>query len=205
MNANDAALFVTQLAMGFALAASVELRAFLPLFVTGLLARNGYVQMGPSFAWMESTPALVVFGSAVIFEILADKVPGLDHALHAVEAFVKPVAATLLAASLFTHLDPVLAVTLGLIGGGTIAGAVHAMKGAARLVSTGATGGLANPVLSLLDDGLAIVGIILAFVVPILAAIAVIALGVVSVRFFLRRMKGRSGPRPLPPEGGGAS
>lgn len=200
MNPSDAALFATQLAMGFALAASVGLRAFLPLLVAGVLARNGYVDMGPSFAWMASTPALIVFGSAVVFEILADKVPGLDHALHAVEAFVKPLAATILAASLFTSLDPVVAMTLGLIGGGTIAGAVHAVKGATRLVSTGTTGGLANPVLSLLDDVLAIVGIALAFVVPLLAALVAIALLIAGVRFFRRRRQARPLAASLPRE-----
>lgn len=172
---NDGFLFVTQLAMGFALAACVGLRAFLPLLVAGIAARAGYVDLGSSFEWMASTPALVVFGSAVAFEVLADKVPVLDHALHAVEAFVKPAAATILAASLFTNLDPVLAMTLGLIGGGSIAGLVHAIRGTTRLASTAATGGLANPFLSLLDDALATVGTFLAFVVPILAALAVIA------------------------------
>ena len=71
MDVNDLALFATQLAMGFALAASVGLRAFLPLLAAGVLARQGYLTLGESFHWMGSTPALVVLGSAVAFEILA--------------------------------------------------------------------------------------------------------------------------------------
>src|SRR5947207_12278306 len=89
LTAGDAATFAIQLAMGFALAACVGLRTFLPLFAAGLLARFGYVDLGDSFEWMSKTPALIVFGSAVAFEVLADKVPGLDHALHLVESFVK--------------------------------------------------------------------------------------------------------------------
>ena len=198
MTAADALLFTTQLAMGFALAACVGLRTFLPLLVAGLLARAGYVDLGPSFEWMESTPALVVFGSALVFEILADKVPGLDHALHAVEAFVKPAAATLLAASLFTNLDPLMAMTLGLIGGGAIAGAVHAVKGTTRLASSAATGGLANPFLSLADDIVATVGTFLAFLVPILAALAVIAAIVAIAVYFSRGRRRRSRAAPAP-------
>lgn len=186
MSVEATGLFVTQLAMGFALAACVGLRAFLPLLAAGLLARFGYVNLGPSFAWMESTPALIVFGSAFVFEVLADKIPFLDHGLHAVEAFVKPMAATLLAASLFTNLDPVLAITLGLIGGGTIAGAVQALRGGARLLSTGATAGLANPVLSLFDDFLAVSGVAFAILLPVLAAIVVIVLVVLGVRMVRR-------------------
>ena len=189
MDATEAALFATQLAMGFALAATVGLRAFLPLLAAGLLARFGYVDLGSSFEWMSKTPALIVFGSAVIFEMLADKVPGLDHALHAVEAFVKPVAGTLVAASLFTNLDPMLAVVLGLIGGGTIAGMVHVAKGTTRVASTAMTGGLANPALSLFDDVLAIGGIILAILAPIIAAIIVVILVIGVVRLLRRRRR----------------
>jgi hypothetical protein len=189
MTPEEALLFATQLAMGFALAATVGLRTFLPLLAAGLLGRFGYLELGDSFAWMEKTPALIVFGSAVVFEVLADKVPGLDHALHAVEAFVKPVAGTLVAASLFTNLDPMMAVILGLIGGGTIAGMVHVAKGTTRVASTAMTGGLANPALSLFDDVLAIGGIILAILAPIIAALIVLVLVVGGVRLLLRRRR----------------
>jgi hypothetical protein len=192
----DVALFATQLAMGFALAATVGLRTFLPLLAAGLLARFGYVDLGHSFEWMSRTPALVVFGSAVVFEVLADKVPGLDHALHVVESFVKPVAGTLIAASLFTNLDPTMAVVLGLIGGGTIAGAVHIAKGTTRAASTVLTGGVGNPFLSLLDDVLAVGGIVLAILAPIVAALIVLVLVVGGLRLIFRRRAARTAPAP---------
>lgn len=197
LTAGDAALFTVQLAMGFALAACVGLRTFLPLLAAGLLSRFGYVDLGDSFEWMSKTPALVVFGSAVVFEVLADKVPGLDHALHAVESFVKPVAGTLIAASLFTNLDPTMAVVLGLIGGGTIAGAVHVAKGTTRAASTVVTGGLGNPVLSVLDDILAVGGIVIAFLAPIVAAIIVLVVVIGAVRLITKRRRRAASP-PVP-------
>ncbi|HLX24077.1 MAG TPA: DUF4126 domain-containing protein [Usitatibacter sp.] len=187
MDAHDAALLATQLAMGFALAACVGLRTFLPLLAAGVLARLGYVSLGDHFQWMAATPALVVFGSAAAFEILADKVPWLDHALHAAETFVKPVAGTLIAASVLTELDPVTAITLGLIAGGTVAGVVQAIRGTARIASTAFTGGLGNPVLSIFDDAAATAGIVLAFVVPLLAAIMVITGVALLARLYFRR------------------
>ena len=198
MTAGDAALLATQLAMGFALAATVGLRTFLPLLAAGLLARFGYVDLGHSFEWMAKTPALIVFGSAVIFEVLADKVPGLDHALHFVETFVKPVAGTLVAASLFTNLDPMTAVVLGLVGGGTIAGAVHVAKGTTRAASTVLTGGLGNPVLSIFDDVLAVGGIILAFLAPIIAALIVIFLVIGALRLLAKRRRQAASPPATP-------
>jgi len=189
LTTGDAATFAVQLAMGFALAACVGLRTFLPLLAAGLLARFGYVDLGDHFGWMEKTPALIVFGSAVAFEVLADKVPGLDHALHVVESFVKPVAGTLVAASLFTNLDPMTAVVLGLVGGGTIAGAVHVAKGTTRVASTALTGGLGNPILSVVDDVLAVGGIVLAILAPIIAALIVLVLVVGAIRLLIKRRR----------------
>jgi hypothetical protein len=189
MDAHDAALLATQLAMGFALAACVGLRTFLPLLAAGILARLDYVSLGPHFEWMASTPALVVFGSAAAFEILADKIPGLDHALHAAETFIKPIAATFLAASLLTELDPVTAMVIGLVAGGTAAGAVQLARSTTRVASTMFTGGLANPVISLADDGLAVFGVALAFILPVLAAIGVVVLMFAAVWFVLRRRR----------------
>jgi hypothetical protein len=196
MTPGEAALVVSQLAMGFALAATVGLRTFLPLLAGGLLARFGYVNLGDSFEWMSRTPALIVFGSAAIFEVLADKVPGLDHLLHMAETFVKPVAGTLVAASLFTSLDPMTAVVLGLVGGGTIAGAVHVAKGTTRAASTMITGGLGNPVLSILDDVLAVGGIILAFLAPIIAALIVIGVVIGVARLINRKRRRAEDPPP---------
>ncbi len=191
MSLADTALLASQLAMGFALAACVGLRAFLPLLVAGLAARGGYVDLGASFQWMETTPALVVFGSAFVFEVLADKIPWLDHALHAAEVFVKPAVATLLAASLLTNLDPAFAVALGLIGGGTVAASVQALRGGARIASTATTGGLANPLLSIIDDGLAMVGTALAFLVPIIAAILLLGIAAIGIWIYRRSMRAR--------------
>ena len=194
MTPGDAALLVTQLAMGFGLAATVGLRTFLPLLAAGLLARFGYVDLGNSFEWMQTTPALIVFGSAALFEVLADKVPGLDHALHVVESFVKPVAGTLVAASLFTNLDPMTAVVIGLVGGGTIAGAVHVAKGTTRAASTMLTGGLGNPVLSIFDDVLAVGGIIMAVLAPIIAALIVLVVVIGAVRLIAKRRRAAASP-----------
>lgn len=197
MTPAEVALFVTQLAMGFALAATVGLRAFLPLFVAGVLARYGYVSLGDSFAWMHSTPALIIFGSAVVFEILGDKVPMIDHAMDAAGVFIKPAAGTLVAAALFTDVDPVMATVLGLIGGGAIAGTVHAVKGSARIFSSGTTAGAGNPILSFIEDGLATFGIVFAIIVPVLAAIIVLGLLVGGIWVY-RRRRNRPSPQTSP-------
>jgi hypothetical protein len=173
----DLLALAVQVAMGLGLAACAGLRAFLPLLVVGLAGRLEWVPLADSFAWLRSTPALVVFGVAVAAEVLGDKVPVVDHALDALQALVKPVAGTLLAASVLTELPPLEATVLALVTGGAVSETVHLTKAKVRLLSTATTAGAGNPVLSVVEDVGAVVGSAAALVVPLLiAALALVAL-----------------------------
>ncbi len=79
---------LAQIAMGLSLAACAGLRAFLPLFVVGAAGRLEWIPLTDSFAWMTSWPALLVFGFAVLTELLGDKFPLVDHFLDALQSFV---------------------------------------------------------------------------------------------------------------------
>src|SRR5437867_12061109 len=103
---SEAGALALQIAMGIGLSACAGVRAFLPLRATGAAGRLGWVRLSPAFDWLSSWPALVVFGVAVITEILSDKVPLIDHALDVIQAIIKPAAGSLLAASLLTDLTP---------------------------------------------------------------------------------------------------
>ena len=70
---------VWQLSMGLSLAACAGLRAFLPLFITGLVARFEWIPLLDRFDWLASDAALLVFGvmltfiSAVVYELLPSR------------------------------------------------------------------------------------------------------------------------------------
>jgi hypothetical protein len=85
-----------------------------------------------------------------------------------VQTFVKPVAGTILMASVLSELTPLHATVLGLIAGGTAAGAVHVGKAKLRLASSITTAGAANPVVSFIEDLVALVGSLAALVLPLL-------------------------------------
>ena len=63
----------------------------------------------------------------------------------------------------------------------------HAAKSLLRAGSTALTGGLANPVLSLVEDVAAVVLFILAVVVPVLLAAALLLVAFLVVRRLARR------------------
>jgi len=172
------------LALAVALAASAGLRAWLPLLLAGGLARLGLLDLGPSFAFLASNQALVLFGVATVIELVGDKVPAVDHALDAIGTPLRPAAGALLAASVLgTVSDPLTALVVGTAVGAPSALVPHAAKTALRAASTTLTGGLANPFLSLLEDAISLATFVLAVLVPAVV-VALLAL----ILFFLWRL-----------------
>ena len=197
LNFSEGATLLVQVAMGISLAACAGLRAFLPLFVTGVAGRLDYIPLTSYFDWLESWPALIILGVAVVTEILADKLPVVDNFLDSLQTFVKPIAGTILAASVLTELTPLQATILGLITGGSVAGGVHVMKAKTRLVSSATTAGVGNPFLSFIEDVGAFIGSLGAVLLPLLF-VALLALAFIVTWFALRRWS-RGGVRPAHP------
>jgi len=180
--------WVTTISLAVALAASAGLRAWLPLLVAGVLARVGIADLGDGFGWLASWPALGLFGLATVLEIAGDKIPALDHGLDVVGTFVRPLTGALAAAAALAQIhDPMIALVIGLLVGAPTALAPHAAKASARAVSTGTTGGLANPFVSVLEDITAFAVAVLAFVIPIVVAALVIVAGWLGWRWVRRR------------------
>jgi hypothetical protein len=82
------------------------------------------------------------------------------------------------AAAAFTHLNPGAAALAGLIVGAPVALGVHSAQATTRVASTATTGGLANPVLSVVEDVAAFGNAILALAAPVLAPVVLLAAGV---------------------------
>jgi len=165
--------FLRTLALAIALAASAGLRAWLPLLLAGGLARVGVLDLGPSFQFLASDKALVLFGVATAIELVGDKIPAVDHALDVLGTPLRPASGALLASSVLgTVTDPLTAVVLGTAVGAPSALVPHATKAAVRAAATTVTGGLANPLLSFVEDAISIVTFALAVLVPLLVVAA---------------------------------
>jgi Domain of unknown function (DUF4126) len=183
------AVDLASLCAAFGLSAAAGLNAWLPLFAGALAQRLDLVELAQPFDDLSGTGALVVLGVLTAADFVGDKIPAVDHVLHAIGTVVAPASG----AALFTGqtgLETDLP-TLGaiLLGAGT-AESVHAGRAAIRPISTATTAGLGNPVLSVLED-LGSLGLtLMAFLVPLLAAVAVIALAVLIVVLWRRRRRG---------------
>lgn len=178
---------ILAIAMGISLAACAGLRAFLPLLAVGVATRMNWLPIQESFHWVGSDASLITLGVATVAEVLADKVPVLDHALDTVYTFARPVAGALAAAGAFYTLPPTYALALGIILGAPLAGGLHLTRAGTRVASTATTGGLGNPVLSVAEDLTAGAGVVLALVAPLLTVVLIGALLLFGIRWVRKR------------------
>jgi len=183
--------------LGLGLASATGLRTFLPLLMLALAARFDLfgIQLNEQMDWLADWPAVAALAVAAAVEFAGDKIPVVDHGLNVLGAFTRPVAGAVAAGSVFAGLDPTTAAVAGIIVGAPTAFAFNAAQGGARLTSTATTGGIGNPVLSLIEDALAFLTVILAFLAPILVPVLMVVLAVLVFRLAKRmreRLYGRS-------------
>jgi len=172
---------ITQILTGLGLSGAAGLNAYVPLLAVGVLSRLGYLHLNDSYALLASWPVLIVLGVLAVVDFVADKVPAVDHAWHAIGAFVAPVAGAVVFASQSGAVSPLpsaVALALGFL----LAGGFHATRAALRPVATATTGGTANAGVSLAEDAFAVTLSLLAVFVPVLAVLILVALVVGLVR-----------------------
>jgi hypothetical protein len=178
------------IALGIGLAAAVGLRVFLPLLVVSIAAYTGHLTLSDNFAWLASTPAVMMLGVAAAVEILAYYVPAVDNLLDAAATPIALIAGTLVSAAVITDLPPIVKWTTAIIAGGGAAGLAQAATTLLRAKSTAFTGGFGNPLIATAETGGAVMISVLAVVAPILALAVALVLcwfAVRALRHLLRR------------------
>lgn len=175
------------------LASATGLRTFLPLLMLSLAAHFGLfgIELNDRMAWLADWPAIAALGTAAVIEFTGDKIPVVDHGLNVLGAFTRPVAGAVAAGSVFAGVDPTTAAVAGVIVGAPAAMAFNMAQGGARLTSTATTGGIGNPILSLIEDVLSFLMVVLALLAPILVPVMMIVLAVLLFRL-ANRIRRRS-------------
>lgn len=173
---------LSSLLSSLGLSGAAGLNAFIPLLVVGLLNRLGLMHLAAPYDLLGNTWVLLGVAAVGALDFVGDKIPGVDHALHVAGGVVNTAAGAVLFASQtgVAHLSPTLSLVLGLI----VAGGVHATRTAVRPVATATTAGLANPVVSSVEDGTSLLMSVLAVFVPVLAVVLLVALLVVAYRLW---------------------
>jgi subtilisin family serine protease len=146
----------------------------------------GYADLLAPYDVIGSNVGLGVLAILLLIEVLADKVPGVDHVNDVINTIVRPAAGGVLtlANAGAGELHPGFVVLLGII----TAGGVHATKATARPLVTATTGGVGNPIVSTIEDVVSFGMAIVALIAPIIVALFII-LGAFAAFLLLRRLR----------------
>lgn len=178
--------------IGIGLSISAGFRVFTPMLIAGLAARFGWLPLSAGFEWIASTPALIAFSIALVLEIACNYIPYIDNLMKAIATPLALMAGTLLSISVIGVDDsPFLTWGLAFVTGGGSATITQLTSTAVRGTSTVTTGGLANPIIAVVEDVIAVVTSILSIVIPIVVVVFVIILSISFAKVF-HKIKNRN-------------
>lgn len=180
--------------VGLGLASAAGLNAYLPLLLLGALARyTDLVPLPPEWSWLSDPVCLAVLAVLLLVEVVADKVPGVDHLNDVLGAVVRPAAGGIAvgAGTASTSGDGqwwtvVLGALLALV--------VAVAKSAGRAVVNATTVGTGAPVASTLEDAASAALAASALLAPVLVLVALAALVLAVVTAAVRVRHRRSTP-----------
>jgi hypothetical protein len=173
----------------FGLSSSAGFNAYLPVLITGLLARyTDLLTLSEPWNALEQPWVLLLIAALLLVEITADKIPVVDTINDMVQSLIRPAAGAVLFAASSNAVSDVntgLALILGLL----MAGGVHTAKTAARPIITASTAGSGNAVVSAGEDAVSAVAAVTAIVLPVVSAVLVLTVVSILLWFLVRRRR----------------
>jgi hypothetical protein len=184
-------LFATFLA-GIGLSSTAGLNAWLPLVILALADRfTDVIELDQPYDLLSSNWGIIILLLILPIELIADKIPRLDHLNDLLHTAFRPASGAILfmaVASEDNEIHPVLCLLLGLL----IAGAVHWFKTTNRPAITVGTRGIGNPFISMIEDALVILVAALAIFVPWSMILVLPIAGFYLVRAYRRMRTGQT-------------
>lgn len=163
---------LTYLLAALGLSTTAGLRAYLPLLAIGIASDidPSLLPLQSNFKDLGNPVVLIILAVLVVGEFAIDKVPVLDHLSDVVHTVIRPVSGAIIMAGTHNSLSDVSPwVAAGV--GAVLAFGLHGTKAATRPAVTATTVGHGNPVVSLIEDVVVVLGIAVLMLLPVLGFI----------------------------------
>lgn len=172
---------LVSIGLGIGLSAACGFRVFVPLLIASIAGLTGWLPLASDgLNWIGTWPALIVFATATVLELLAYFIPWVDNIMDSITTPAAVVAGVLVSASTMVDLPPLMRWTVALIAGGGIAGLIQGTTVLARVKSSTLTAGIGNPVIAIGEFIGSVITSLLAILVPVVT-LALILLGVIAL------------------------
>lgn len=130
----NALVHTLSLALGASWASGINLYA--AVLVLGLLGLSENIVLPENLQILMHPMVIMAAGVMYIAEFFADKVPGVDTGWDGFHTFIRIPAGAMLAAGAVGDVNPAVAITAGILGGGLAAGSHAAKSGSRVLINT---------------------------------------------------------------------
>jgi hypothetical protein len=178
--------FVSTLAVSMGASWVSGINVYATVATLGLLSRFAHLKLPGELEVLSSWWVIGIAVFMFVVEFIADKVPVVDSTWDVIHTFIRIPAGAVLAATAFGDFDRSVQVIAFLLGGG-LALSSHGTKAATRAVINTSPEPVSNVVVSLAEDVLVVVSILLAVFLPIVIFF-VIAAGIAVTVWVLPRV-----------------
>jgi hypothetical protein len=175
------------LAMGSSWVSGIRLYA--AVATLGLLGRFAGLHLPGELDVLTNWWIIGIASGLFVVEFFADKIPYLDSSWDVVQTFIRIPAGAVLAAAAFGDFNRGVQVVALLVGGGLAFGA-HATKASARAAINLSPEPASNIIVSLFEDVLAIVSIVLAYILPVILILLILLFVLVSIFLLPKLVRG---------------
>jgi uncharacterized membrane protein len=158
---------IQTIALSAGLAWASGLRLYLVVFLAGVLAHFGYLQLPETLSVLTNPLVIGVAGIMAFAELIADKIPAFDSLWDSFQTFIRIPAGALLAAFAMGDVDPAWVLAAGLIGG-TITAGTHFAKAGSRLAINTSPEPFSNWLASFGEEGMVLGGLWAMLASPVL-------------------------------------
>ncbi len=158
---------IQNIALAAGLAWASGIRLYAALFLTGMLAKFGAIEVPESLHFLTHPAVHAASGTMFVAEFLADKIPGFDTLWDAIHTFIRIPAGAMLAAGSMGSMDPAYMAAAAIVGG-MIASTSHATKASGRALINTSPEPFSNWGASLAEDVITPAGLAIAFKFPLL-------------------------------------
>ena len=195
--------FISTLAISMGASWVSGINLYATVATLGLLSRFAHLKLPGELEVLTSWWVIGIALFLFVVEFIADKIPVVDSAWDVIHTFIRIPAGAVLAATAFGDFDKSVQVIAFLLGGG-LALSSHGTKAATRALINTSPEPVSNIVVSLAEDVLVVVSILLAVFLPVVVFCVIAAGLAVSlwalpriIRFFrqvFRKVRGLFSP-----------
>jgi uncharacterized membrane protein len=175
---------------GLGLSIPAGLNAYIPLLAVALAERFGWLSLREPFDVLGTWWMIAIITVLLVIEIVADKIPAVDHVNDMFQSIIRPAAGAIVAVAgsgNASEVNPWVMVVIGVL----LAGGMHAAKATARPVINASTAGVGAAMVSTAEDAGAVAMSAIAIAIPILVIFILAGLLYVLWRMWRHRRRKR--------------